>query len=89
MTVPYLVPWIVERDTPWAISLINNGDEVLTGVTFSLAGAGVMPVAAPVTVMKSGRVQVAVRGKDLPRSTLLIVRWLRPNGDDYLWRIAF
>lgn len=89
MTAPYRVPWLVERDSPSVISLINCGDEVLTGVTFSLAGAGIMPIRAPVTVMKSGRVQVTVRGDDLPRSTLLIVRWLRQNGDDYLWRIAF
>ena len=89
MESPYRVPWIVERESMGIISLTNIGSEPLRGVTFTLSGPGTMPVRAPMNVLPGGRIQLRVRGSDLPRSTLLIVRWLRPNKDDYLWRVAF
>jgi len=32
---------------------------------------------------------VVVRGRDLPRDSRLCIRWLRPNGEEYLWAVAF
>ena len=34
-------------------------------------------------------IETRVRGRDLERSTSLVVRWFREDDEEYLWRIAF
>ena len=61
----------------------------MTGVRFSLLGAGSMPVQAPVTLEPGESAEIPIHGKDLARATILVVRWSRANGDEYLWRASF
>jgi hypothetical protein len=34
-------------------------------------------------------VAATVTGKDLERDTIVIVRWLQPDGLEYLWQVSF
>jgi len=34
-------------------------------------------------------IEVTVAGRDRPRDTILVIRWFRPDGVEYLWRVSF
>jgi hypothetical protein len=86
----YPVPFHLERDAgPRRYLLSNSGRERLDGVTLSLLGAGVMPATAPSTLCPGESLEVVIAARDLARSTVLMVRWFRPSGEEYLWRVSF
>jgi hypothetical protein len=84
----YRVPFRLERLPP-TYTLLNIGAEQLHGVTFTLHGNGLMSANAPAVLRPSEALQVVVSGHDLPRNAILVVRWFRPNGVEYLWRVSF
>ncbi len=88
-TLAYPVPFVFDRSTPPRYRLRNASLETLTGVRFSLLGAGSMPVQAPITLEPGEVAEIRIHGDDLARSTVLVVRWHRENGDEYLWRASF
>jgi hypothetical protein len=82
------VPWIFERgDGHYALR--NLGRESLTAVTFALYGSGVMPATAPSTLEPGDALEIVISGHDLAKDTIGVVRWFRPNGQEYLWRVSF
>ena len=84
------MPFQMGRDEgPRRYVLTNRSEERLDGVTLSLLGAGVMPASAPAALAPGESLEVLITARDLARSTVLIVRWFRPNGDEYLWRASF
>ncbi len=86
----YPVPFVVERDAgPRRYVLTNGGGERLDGITMSLLGAGVMPASAPSALEPGESLEVLISVRDLARSTVLVVRWFRPSGEEYLWRVSF
>ena len=86
----YRVPWSLERDAiDGQFSLRNLGLESLSGVTVSLYGSGELPTTAPRTLHSGDILEVEISGYDLARNSIAIVRWFRPDGSDYLWRISF
>jgi hypothetical protein len=85
----YPVPFTFDRSAPPRYRLRNVSLETLTGVRFSLLGAGSMPVQAPVTLGPGEVAEIRIHGQDLARSTVLVVRWHRGNGEEYLWRASF
>jgi hypothetical protein len=85
----YPVPFRFDRTTPPRYRLRNASLETLTGIRFSLLGAGSMPVQAPITLEPGQTAEIRIHGRDLARSTVLVVRWHRTNGDEYLWRASF
>lgn len=86
----YPVPFRLERDTaPRRYLLTNRGSERLEGVTLSLVGAGVMPATAPSVLDVGESLEVVIAARDLARSTVLLVRWFRPSGEEFLWRVSF
>jgi hypothetical protein len=90
----YRVPWQFERgDGTLALSncftLRNLGHEVLTAVTFNLYGPGMLPASAPATLETGDALEIVVSGTDLARDTIGVIRWFRPNGQEYLWRVSF
>lgn len=86
----YPVPFQLERDIgPRRYLLTNRGHERLDGVTLSLLGAGVMPATAPSVLGVGESVEVVIAARDLARSTVLLVRWFRPSGEEFLWRVSF
>jgi hypothetical protein len=84
----YRVPWHFDRGDG-VYSLRNLGVERLTAVTFSLYGSGVMPASVPATLEPGDTLELVIAGNDLARDTIGVVRWFRPDGDEYLWRVSF
>jgi hypothetical protein len=84
----YRVPWFFERGDG-IFTLRNLGQEQLTAVTFTLYGAGLMPTSAPATLEAGDSLEIVIAGRDLARDTIAVVRWFRPNGSEYLWRVSF
>jgi hypothetical protein len=90
----YRVPWNFERGDGTSMPtnffvLRNLGPECLTAVTFNLYGSGIMPASAPATLEAGDSLELVIAGSDLARNTIGLVRWFRPNGDEYLWRVSF
>jgi len=86
----YPVPFRIERDTaPRRYLITNTGPEHLDGIVMSLLGAGLMPASAPSALLPGESLEVLISARDLERSTVLVVRWFRPNGEEYLWRVSF
>ncbi len=86
----YPVPFRIERDNAaQRYRLVNQGTERLSGVSLSLLGAGMMPASAPATLLPGDILEVTIAGRELERRTVLIVRWFRPGGAEYLWRVSF
>jgi hypothetical protein len=85
----YPVPFVVDRRHPPLLRFTNTGSELLTGVTFTLMGSGVMPLARPRSIAPAQTITLPVLGADLARSSILIVRWFRPSGAEFLWRVSF
>jgi len=85
----YPVPWLFIREHAPTYGVKNGSLETLRHVSFSLIGPGAVPAHAPVSVEPGGIAWVPISGSELARATLLVVRWRRENGDEYLWRAAF
>ena len=90
----YRVPWHFERGDGVELPsncfrLRNLGPERLAAVTFNLYGAGIMPASAPSTLEAGDALEIVIWGADLARDTIGLVRWFRPNGTEYLWRVSF
>ncbi|MGA1838029.1 hypothetical protein VD659_13975 [Herbiconiux sp. 11R-BC] len=64
-------------------------EEPLRGLSFTLLGSGLMRATAPLLLVPGQEIRLHIRGSSLPRSAVLIIRWFRPNGDEYLWRVSF
>jgi hypothetical protein len=58
-------------------------------VTLALTGSAVMLAAQPSIVGPGDSITVTIRGRDIPRDTVLIVRWFNTDGGEYLWRVSF
>lgn len=85
----YRVPFEVERVLAPRFTLHNRGSESLHGVTLTLLGDGRLLWGLPTALDAGGSLQFVVRADDPARNSVLVVRWFRPNGDEYLWRVAF
>ncbi|MGX5681455.1 hypothetical protein [Schumannella luteola] len=85
----YRVPLMVERGPGRLYRFTNIGPEVLRGVTLTLHGSGVMGANAPSTLRPGETLEVDIAGRQLARDSILVVRWFRPSGEEYLWRVSF
>ena len=80
----YRVPFVLDRDRH-AYRLTNTGSETVHGVTFTLHGSGVMAVS-PSRVMRPGHgIEVTIAAR--AAGAILVIRWFRPSGIEYLWRV--
>jgi hypothetical protein len=86
---PYRVPFLFDRSRAPAYRLVNIGAERLRGVSVALVGSGVMSPVMPGALEPTEAIELRVRGDHLERDATLLVRWLRPNGEEYLWRVCF
>jgi hypothetical protein len=85
----YPVPFLVMRPAPGRVRLVNRSEDTLRCVAFLVLGPGVVSADVVGTVEPGDVVETRVHGRDLERSTSLVVRWIRPDDQEYLWRIAF
>ena len=86
---PYRIPFAFDRASAPRFRLCNTGHETLRGVTATLTGSGMMPAGLPRVLRPGEHLDLVIRGEDLARDAVLVVRWLRPSGEEYLWRVAF
>lgn len=85
----YRVPWRVDRRrAPW-YALLNIGDEPAHAVQLSSLGDGRLLWQPLLRVEPGGQLTFVLRADDPARDCIATLRWFRPNGDEYLWRIAF
>ncbi len=87
--VAYRVPFELERGPATLYRFTNVSAEPLTGVSLTLHGSGVMAANAPVSLAPGDALEVDIAGRNLARDTILVVRWFRPDGVEYLWRVSF
>ncbi len=87
----YAVPWFFDRSQgPPLFTLTNAGREVLHAISLHLLGSGTMLCRAPITMRPGDSVRMVLRhDSDLALDTVLVVRWFRPDGGEYLWRVSF
>ena len=84
------MPSHLQRDVgPRRYLLINHGREPVDEVTVRLLGPGVMPATAPSTLEVGESLEVLIAARHLARTTVLVVRWFRPSGEEFLWRGSF
>jgi hypothetical protein len=86
----YRVPFELEREPARHLyRLTNTSAETVHGVTFTLHGSGVMAISPPKVVRPEHGIEVTIAARDRPRDTILVIRWFRPDGVEYLWRVSF
>jgi hypothetical protein len=85
----YLVPLHIDRTEAPLYRLTNDGVEELRGLALTLLGPGIMLAGIPTRLAPGDSIEFTLRGDDLSRSTIVIVRWFRPWGGEYLWRVSF
>lgn len=88
--VAYRVPFELERrPRQGSLRLRNVSPEALDGVRLHLDGPGVMAASLPQQLPPGSALEVQVLGDGLAVETLLVVRWFRPDGVEYLWQVSF
>lgn len=86
----YAVPFVVERlQEPRRYRLVNRSEERVRGVSLMLFGSGMMPASLPALLDPGDALEVTIAGADLSQNTVLVVRWFRLSGEEYLWRVSF
>jgi hypothetical protein len=85
----YRVPWRIEREHAPTFRIVNESRDTLRGVSLSLTGSAMMLASPPRLVAPGDGVVVTIKGRDLARDTVLIVRWFRSDGGEYLWSVSF
>ena len=88
MTFAYRVPLRVDRSHAPTYRLVNVSDERLTDLRVTLLGSGVLLPISTLRLAPGMALTVVVHETD-PTTSVLIVRWFRPNGEEYLWRVSF
>lgn len=83
------MPWRVDREQAPRYGLVNVGREAAIGVMLYPLGSSTLVVGAPTTLGPGGRLDFSVLGDDVARAMVIVVRWFRPSGEEYLWRISF
>jgi hypothetical protein len=48
-----------------------------------------MAANAPRTLAPGETLEVEIAGRHLARDAILVLRWFRPDGVEYLWRVSF
>jgi hypothetical protein len=84
----YPVPFRLEREPPH-YRLVNHSTEPVHGVAVILHGPGRLASNAPAKLQPGEALEVTVDGSRISRGTILVVRWFRPGGTEYLWRVIF
>lgn len=85
----YRVPLSVDRSSAPRFELRNHGEERLRGISLTLLGSGRLLWGLPSALEPGALLRFAVHSDDIARNCVLQVRWIRPSGDEYLWRVSF
>ena len=81
----YPVPFTLKRRPP-VYSLLNTSSEAVHGVAVIVHGAGALAANSPAKLQPGEELEVTIEERHLESGSLLVVRWFRPDGVEYLWR---
>ncbi|PZE25316.1 MULTISPECIES: hypothetical protein [unclassified Curtobacterium] len=85
----YPVPFQLERsDSPHRYDLRNRSDEPLDGLTLTHLGTGYAPPLRIRRLDPGQALGIAVFGGAPEDAGVVVVRWRRPDRQEYLWRVA-
>jgi hypothetical protein len=87
--IAYAVPFRVDRRRAPHYELTNVGREPLRAITLTLLGSGLMLPGAPRALLPGQSLGFTLRADNPARNTIVVVRWFRPSGEQYLWRVSF
>lgn len=87
-TESYPVPFTVHRRPP-RFDFVNIGSESVRGFTMTVTGRGAPRISRPVSLSPGESTGLRLVGREIERDVAVIVRWLRPDGSEYLWRVTF
>ncbi len=85
----YPVPFRVDHRRASRLRLVNASDEPLRWVRVEMTGPGLAAARLTPRLDPGEALEIAVRGDELAAASRLVVRWLRPSGEEYLWGLAF
>ncbi|MFC6355081.1 hypothetical protein [Luethyella okanaganae] len=85
----YRVPWRIDRGAAPRYELLNVGHERLVGIHLALLGTGALIWGLPTALSPGQRFSFILHSDDPSRATVVLVRWFRPDGAEYLWRVSF
>lgn len=85
----YAVPFLLDRSEAPRFRLTNIGAETVRAVSLTVLGSGLLLSNVPHRLASGQTLEFTVQGEHLARSTVVIVRWFRPSGEQYLWRVSF
>lgn len=87
--IAYAVPLRIDRARAPRYVLTNVGGEPLRAVTLTLLGSGLMLSGSPQALFPGQSLEFTLRAENPARNTIVVVRWFRPSGEQYLWRVSF
>ncbi len=85
----YPVPFTIDRRRAPRYALRNASREPVRWIRLELTGRGLLRAPSPARLEPGEILEFEVHGEDLPLDSRLIVRWLRPSGEEYLWGVVF
>jgi len=85
----YPVPFAIDRRRAPRYALRNASLEPVHWIRLELAGPGLLRAPTPARLGPGEVLEFDLRGEDLSRDSRLVVRWLREDGDEYLWSVVF
>lgn len=88
-TVAYPVPLRIDRSRAPRYEITNIGVEPLRAVTLALLGSGLLLSESPQRLPPGESLTFTLRSENPARNTIVVVRWFRPSGEQYLWRVSF
>lgn len=84
----YRVPFELERNRArHAYRLVNTSTETVSGVSFTVHGSGVMALSPPRVLAPQHGIEVTIAAAHKKSDTIIVIRWFRPDGSEYLWRV--
>lgn len=84
----YPVPFLVDRRAAPRYRFVNVSAECLRWVRVELRGPGLASAPFLAALAPGSAFEVDLRGDDLASNSRLVLRWLRPNGEEYLWGVS-
>ena len=81
----YPVPFSLEREPP-AYRLLNHSAEPVHGVAVIVHGASALAANSPAKLQPGEALEVTIDKRHREAGSLIVVRWFRPDGVEYLWR---
>lgn len=83
------MPFLFERGRGSnAHRLRNTGAETVHGVTIVLHGPGLLRVSTPAALEPGHAIEVRLAARDLTHSRIIVVRWFRHDGLEYVWLVS-